>query len=445
MLRVTGSDFPASAAMATVTHYIRSDYDPEIDRQRLLRETGQPLDEPVPPEDADLAWQTGSSFGLNRRIVLAPRFVPATLSYDEWGNVTLPANENATSNHAASDSDGIGGWYRSLRRAETAPSTLRPTKLSPSPRSQLSPSSPSSKPSTISARSFSASDKRHERDWFISRVLDHPASLPPSPAPSSSLADILSREPPASKPHKPPVFLHLGPSNKGWAMLQNQGWSEGEGLGGSGRRPRKRARSTPPPDDITRPDTILRADIEKPRTQPPPRAPGPAPKLKLRREELVVDDDIVEVKHTPVIDLTCSDSDDDDEMVPGGDPSASRTIHAGPASISLPASPSPSPGSPLDNDVSEPYSSTQTALLTPLPTVLKSDRLGIGLKAKTEGPYRSSVKRVTHNAASLAAHTKAAEEARRTKEVFGRGKRGFQRMEKRERQERQDLIAYMNR
>ena len=28
----------------------------------------------------------------------------------------------------------------------------------------------------------------------------------------------------------------------------------------------------------------------------------------------------------------------------------------------------------------------------PIPTMLKSDRLGIGIKVKTEGPYRTSVK-----------------------------------------------------
>ena len=53
------------------------------------------------------------------------------------------------------------------------------------------------------------------------------------------------------------------------------------------------------------------------------------------------------------------------------------------------------------------------ALLTPLPTVLKPDRLGIGLKAKKVGPYKASQKRVTHNAAAaLAAHMKVNEQSR---------------------------------
>jgi len=59
--------------------------------------------------------------------------------------------------------------------------------------------------------------------------------------------------------------------------------------------------------------------------------------------------------------------------------------------------------------------------------MLKSDRLGIGLKAKTEGPYRTSVKRVTPDAAALAAHVKAAEDMRHTQRELGKGRRAFAR------------------
>ena len=84
------------------------------------------------------------------------------------------------------------------------------------------------------------------------------------------------------------------------------------------------------------------------------------------------------------------------------------------------------------------------ALLTPLPTVLKSDRLGIGLKARTEGPYKASVKRITHNAAALADHYRQAEEARLRKKKWGKGKRGFARRDKEEQARRRNLLAYMN-
>jgi len=79
-----------------------------------------------------------------------------------------------------------------------------------------------------------------------------------------------------------------------------------------------------------------------------------------------------------------------------------------------------------------------------LPTVLKADRLGIGLKAKTEGPYRQSKKRVTHNAAALAAHIRTAEEMRRKKAEVGRGKRGYAKMHRREEDRRKLMLAYLN-
>jgi len=84
------------------------------------------------------------------------------------------------------------------------------------------------------------------------------------------------------------------------------------------------------------------------------------------------------------------------------------------------------------------------ALLTPIATVLKLDRLGIGLKVKTEGPYKTSVKRVTHNAASLAAHVRMADKARRRREIFGRGIRGYERQKRKEEEKRRNLLAYMN-
>jgi len=85
-----------------------------------------------------------------------------------------------------------------------------------------------------------------DSDWFIARAISQTqsTSAPLTPRPrsssSNSLADILARHPPSTnaQPFRPPVFLYLGPSNKGWwAMLQNQGWYEGEDLvtGNGGR------------------------------------------------------------------------------------------------------------------------------------------------------------------------------------------------------------------
>lgn len=135
-------------------------------------------------------------------------------------------------------------------------------------------------------------------------------------------------------------------------------------------------------------------------------------------------DDIVEVrmKAKDVIDLTVSDSSDAEEEE---DVTKEQPL--------LPSSTGP----PLLEHGGK-------ALLTPLPTVLKSDRLGIGLKAITVGPYKMSQKRVTHNAAALAAHIKADKERRKLKSKVGRGSRGFAKTHQRESTSRRNLLAYLN-
>src|SRR6267154_1575274 len=243
--------------MATVTHYIRSEYDAEADKDRLLRETGQEADD---GDNALDPWQTESSspgFHTSRRLANAPKFVPALLSYDEWGNVSNPTYAESTPTPSDSLHGDVASWYRSLSRQgpnptqpqqqsqsrSSATSTRHQTTEATLERSSSSPSITAPVPSssihatgTLASSARLESRRRHRggHDWFISRAISQQsqsASAPPSPRPSDSLADILSRYGPSTEPIRPPVFLHLGPSNKGWAMLQNQGWSEGEGLG----------------------------------------------------------------------------------------------------------------------------------------------------------------------------------------------------------------------
>ena len=132
------------------------------------------------------------------------------------------------------------------------------------------------------------------------------------------------------------------------------------------------------------------------------------------------DDEVREVRKVEVVDLTLSDSDEDDD--------GSRS--AMPAQNSLGTSSS--------------ISHNPTALLTPIATVLKSDRLGIGLKAKTVGPFKESKKRVTHNQAALAAHVRANAEMRIRKAVLGRGAKSFARIAKAEAESRKQLLASLN-
>ncbi len=135
--------------------------------------------------------------------------------------------------------------------------------------------------------------------------------------------------------------------------------------------------------------------------------------------EQVDDDSFVEV-----IDLTLSEDEDSENKVEAddGEDSTSTAILS------------------ADEDLL----GGRTALITPIATTLKADRLGIGLKAKTEGPYHVSKKRITHNKAALAAHIQAAERLRRQKQEIGRGYRSFARASKKESTARQQMLAYMN-
>ena len=471
--------------MATVTHHIRSEYRPEVDKDRLLRETGQTTDDDPDP------WQTESSsagFHNSHRLANAPKFVPALLSYDEWGTAATPARAEPT--HGASDSQhgDVAGWYRSLSRQgaspkeqqqERPPSHSNATrqegpKATPEPSTSSTSSSPSiprrassSSPAfpavaTLSSSALPAPQRQHRsvgRDWFIARAISQSqsqsqsASAPPTPRPhtgsssSNSVADILSRHPPSAQPFRPPVFLHLGPSNKGWAMLQNQGWSEGEGLGASSTSRGDDDAHTTMNEDKARKRKRTRTGMGLDRRPSPP-----SPSQEQATEEhqvLLVDDDddddpIIELRkkvHVPVIDLTQSDTEEeeeDEEDEDEDDDGSSDDAPVPPASTTT----DHSTGTGTGTTPSDPRAA-QTALLTPLPTILKSDRLGIGLKAKTEGPYRSSVKRVTHNAAALAAHLKAAEDMRRTQRQLGKGHRAFARAERIERERRQNMMAYL--
>lgn len=360
--------------MATVPHIIRSHYDP-ADREKYERETGQlHNDQPDP-------WQTESSFSAQRRIRAAPTFVPATVSYDEWG---VPLHSSTPTSipempDQPTSSSSTAEWYRSLTAASISHEPPRP------------PPRPSSAPSLSGQDAGTSQKSRRERTtkngWFIKRALrSEPSTKPSSPAPS--LADLLARDPPplpSEGRFKPPVWLHIGPSNRGFGMLQRSGWNEGEGLGAHITRSAARARD----------DDNLSCRLEK---------------------------DLTDTQTTrEVIDLTLSDSETLEDALED------------------------SPGSVQTQATEETFAShMQRSLLTPLPTILKADRLGIGLKAQTEGPYKQSKKRVTHNAAALAAHIKSAKELRRKRAEVGKGRRGFAKVHKREQDWRKSMLAYLN-
>ncbi|VDC00676.1 unnamed protein product [Peniophora sp. CBMAI 1063] len=396
--------------MATRAHIIRSEYEADTERDKLLLETGQ--EEELAQEiEARDPWETENL--LTNRRAPPPRFVPATISYDEWGNMITGAGDEPTRRTGAGQKDEVASWYRSLPRAESSPAvaaTVGTASALNTASSSRSTAGPDSSTQTASKKPI-----RHEQNWFASGAASASwSSAPQTPTPSTSLADILAREPPSrSAPHTPPVFLHLAPDNRGWTMMQAQGWAEGDVLGP--RRARAGLGSTPQQSSDRK-------------------GKGKAISVKkeeeyVRTENVLDDEEIVEIKHAPVIDLTLSDSSDEGEEDP------SYTLPPSPAATVL-TTRSPSP----DTDPDDP----RVALQTPIATRLKADRLGIGLKAKTTGPHKQSVKRVTHNAAALQAHVRASEHARRVRETYGRGRNGHARKDRAEREKRERLLAYMN-
>lgn len=218
-------------------------------------------------------------------------------------------------------------------------------------------------------------------------------------------------------------------------MLQNQGWSEGEALGaGRTSLSSNDAHAKETKRRRTRPDFLSPTELMLP-TEPSQERP-----TKEEEEEVLIDDDdddpIIEVRRkaqVPMIDLTQSDTEDETEDDEDEDNRDTVTVNEN----NNDAIDSPAPTSDRDHDPR----GAQTALLTPLPTILKSDRLGIGLKAKTEGPYRASVKR---RDAARSANAAAVAEDMRRRLLLGKGHRAFARAERLERERRQNMMAYLS-
>ncbi|KAI0755175.1 hypothetical protein C8Q80DRAFT_1266666 [Daedaleopsis nitida] len=389
--------------MATVTHYIYSHYE-----KPKLKEDEEILQERTEEDERD-PWLTESTFGVNRRLKNPPRFVPAIVSYDEVNNMIGGASSSIPRVEESSSSRGVSSWYRSLPRAPSTP-TIGPQATpplssivsSPAPADTDSPPIVTASASSTLSEALPAPQPRRKNNWFTSQAM---ISEPSSSRSTPTLADILAREPPPERqdqPFVPPVFLHIGPSNRGFSLLQKSGWSEGEALGASAPR-----RSLTQKALEKRPLRTILDDREL------------AVQMEEREISMGDDDEVCEVRRVEVVDLTLSDSEEEDVEL----------------TSPLASSSEPSAGTSSHNP---------TALLTPIATVLKSDRLGIGLKAKTVGPHKESKKRVTHNQAALAAHVRANEELRMRKALVGRGARSFARIAKAEAESRKRLLASLN-
>jgi hypothetical protein len=474
--------------MATVARYIRSHYDPETEREERLLETGQAGlstspghrcvrggigfssgggdgrgvgDDGGQEEGAD-PWSVELPY-TSAKFIPPVKFVKSVLSYQDVNDYIergygsgLPGKDKGKDEEGRR---GISDWYRNLSRtnvnAPTPTSTPVPERSLMAERTvkagaldrpgslsgvtngsviaitQRTPPTASDSPSRSQEPSHPqprpSGNSRRRSDWFISNVLPHSSSGSGSPTsqsrPPQTLADMLARDPPPNKlqeAYTPPTWITLPPSNPGFRMLQRSGWSEGEPLG---------------------PYFARRQGADRRTTAGPSNSGKRKTASKTRTTEIRIEgyDDIMEIKKELVIDLTVSD---DEDSVPSSDVDA---MGMGDGMVQ-PFNPRLEGCNPASVRPSAPQWEGHggKALLTPLPTVLKSDRLGIGLKAKTVGPYKASQKRVTHNAAALAAHVKANEERRLFRQNVGRGTRGFGRAEKSESEKRKNLLAYLN-
>jgi hypothetical protein len=392
--------------MATVTHHIYSHYEPPAKRV---------VDESLHEESEDInrLWDK-ERLDSHNRLRAPPRFVPASTSFiSSW---EAPTVESKHENKAEVD---VGGWYRCLNRKNaigppasdaSTPTSLPPIASPPSPSPTTNTTiSITSTPASAVFPPIGSSYTTRKKDWFISSALATEA--PPLRVPAESLAQMLAREPPPKSTEerfRPPVFLAIGPENIGYGMLQQSGWSEGEVLGSSRRR-----RKVPTSGRRKQPDVASLSSTS----------------VKLEETEVALDDDITEIRRIEVVDLTVSSDEDEDEE------KSEEEMEDEISDLDDLSYEEPNEG---------PDISDQIALVTPIATVLKVDRLGIGLKAKTEGPHRRSKKRITHGQAALAAHTRNAEDVRRGKKLHGRGRRAFERANKREQLARQDTIQYLN-
>ncbi|TEB39902.1 hypothetical protein FA13DRAFT_1724114 [Coprinellus micaceus] len=447
--------------MATQSYTVYSDYDPEKDRERLLRETGQQIPDDKAATvalDPEEQWRKEASIIYKRASLAtsAPKFVPAKVADGEWDNISTAPTLSSTLN--GKEPSGIAGWYLGLTANSSASASASPA---PTPSQSRPPSAPASTPAPINCTS--KANRPDKNNWFIQNVISAspsgssshtPFSIPLSsdltssftPAATQTLADILGRDPPQEGKHTPPVWISLGPGNKGFGMLQKSGWNEGEALG---------------------PYARLGWDVEgilgeekvekwkgKQREAKVEYVEVPATRKRVRE-----DDEVTEVRKVETIDLTL-DSDDESE---GGSDEAEEEPRID--------------GTPLAGDVkAEEVEDNNTlntshdghggtALLTPISTILKSDKLGIGLKPKltssasSKGAYRVPILKDTRRNQVQASTSRGfkvtstqgvldelrrREREERERRVFGKGRRGKERKRRKEEQERKGLLAYMN-
>ncbi|KAG8959085.1 hypothetical protein FRC03_008467 [Tulasnella sp. 419] len=196
----------------------------------------------------------------------------------------------------------------------------------------------------------------------------------------------------------PPVWTAIGPSNRGYGMLEKHGWEEGQALGLGMHRVKSEV--------VTNESKLTSSAATFGGTH--------------------------EVEDAEVIDLTAEDSTSEESEEDERESVDAVSIFSA-AKAQKPA---------RAHAASSRLEDGSRALLTPLPTTLKPDRTGIGSKGLTK-------KKITHTAEAIAIHARFARKAQRQAvhnsgaQTSERGAKGFSRKMRREERARVDLLAYM--
>ncbi|KAF6757447.1 hypothetical protein DFP72DRAFT_891186, partial [Ephemerocybe angulata] len=314
-----------------------------------------------------------------------------------------------------------------------------------------------------------------------------PSSSSATPTPAPSLADILKRDPPPTTGEakfRPPVWVAMDPRNKGFGMLQRSGWNEGEALGPYAARVAQKKADTDVSAILGGSDAesedrgmgwkgkgkeraITVEYVQVPATN------GAKGKKRMRAEDAFEDDEVVEMK---MVEMTkkAEEVENGTSHAPSGSTQAVTRLEVKQEELDEQDLDEYNAELHTEASLHEAYPQGHggTALLTPISTILKTDRLGIGLKPKltssavTKGAYRVPVlkdtrrnqariqsnsnsrsakgSRVTNTQGVLDEIKRREAEEKRDREVWGRGRKGKERKRRREEVERKGLLAYMN-
>lgn len=234
-------------------------------------------------------------------------------------------------------------------------------------------------------------------------------------------------------------------------MLQKSGWNEGEALGPYAARVKVKEAG-----DV---GSILGEEKAEKREGKQREVKVEYIEVPATRKRVREDDEVTEVRKVETIDLTL-DSDDESE-------SDSDEVKEEPRIDGTQLAGDVKAQEVEDDDALDTSRDGHggTALLTPISTILKSDKLGIGLKPKltssasSKGAYRVPVLKDTRRNQVQAGASRGfrvtstqgvldelrrREKEERERREFGKGRRGKERKRRKEEQERKGLLAYMN-